>query len=114
MYRASHLLVKHEESRRCSSWKDVDGHQIRARTKQQAVEILNGHRQRIVNKEVSFADLARTESDCGSAAQGGDLGEFGPGMMQAPFEQAVKNLKVGELSGIVHTESGAHIILRTK
>ena len=44
----------------------------------------------------------------------GDLGEFGPGMMQAAFEDAVAALKVGELSGVVVSDSGVHIILRTQ
>ena len=60
-----------------------------------------------------FATLAAKESDCGSAAQGGDLNFFGPGQMQKPFEDETFALKVGELSGIVDTDSGLHIILRT-
>jgi NIMA-interacting peptidyl-prolyl cis-trans isomerase 1 len=38
---------------------------------------------------------------------------FGPGAMQKPFEDAVLALKVGELSGIVKSDSGLHIILRS-
>ena len=53
-------------------------------------------------------------SDCGSAAQGGDLNRFGRGDMQKPFEDATYALKVGELSDIVDTDSGVHIILRTE
>jgi hypothetical protein len=49
-----------------------------------------------------------------SAAKAGDLGEFGPGQMQAPFEHATYALRVGDLSDIVQTDSGVHIILRTK
>ena len=48
-----------------------------------------------------------------SAKQGGDLGQFGRGQMQKPFEDATYALAVGALSGIVDTESGVHIILRT-
>ncbi len=36
----------------------------------------------------AFMELAKTESDCSSAARGGDLGSFGPGQMQRPFEAA--------------------------
>jgi parvulin-like peptidyl-prolyl isomerase len=61
-----------------------------------------------------FETLAKDFSNCGSASQGGDLGEFSKGMMVKPFEDAVLNLKVGETSGIVKTQFGHHIILRTK
>lgn len=54
-----------------------------------------------------------TSSDCSSAKAGGDLGFFGRGQMQKPFEDATFALPVGGLSGIVQTESGTHIILRT-
>lgn len=60
-----------------------------------------------------FAALAYHRSDCGSFQNGGDLGEFGPGEMQAPFEAATKALKPGQLSGMVETDSGLHIIYRT-
>lgn len=58
-----------------------------------------------------FAELAKQHSqDPGSAANGGDLGQFGPGMMVKPFEEAVFNLKTGEISGLVQTDFGFHII----
>ena len=44
---------------------------------------------------------------------GGDLGEWGRGQMQKPFEEATYALKVGQMSGIVDTDSGVHVILRT-
>eukprot|EP00051_Salpingoeca_urceolata_P026682 m.478188 g.478188 ORF g.478188 m.478188 type:complete len:118 (+) comp21064_c0_seq1:140-493(+) len=112
-WRASHILVKHEESRRCASWRDEDGKQIRARSKDQATAILREYREKIVADPAQFEAIASTDSDCGSAAQGGDVGLFGPGEMQQPFEDAVKSLKVGELSDVVYTDSGAHIIKRT-
>jgi len=111
--RASHLLVKHQGSRRPASWKDPDGVLITKRTQADAINLLNQYRTRIVNNEISFADLARTESDCSSAKHGGDLGLFGKGEMQPSFEEAAFSLKVGELSQIVHSDSGSHLILRT-
>ncbi|MEO6422797.1 MAG: SurA N-terminal domain-containing protein [Candidatus Nitrotoga sp.] len=58
-----------------------------------------------------FAELAKQYSqDPGSASNGGDLGQFGPGMMVKPFEDAVYNLKVGEISSLVQTDFGFHII----
>ena len=41
------------------------------------------------------------------------IGEFGRGQMQKPFEDATYSLKVGEISDIVDTDSGVHIIQRT-
>jgi NIMA-interacting peptidyl-prolyl cis-trans isomerase 1 len=60
-----------------------------------------------------FAGLAGTESDCSSAKRGGDLGWFEHGTMQKPFSDAAFALDVGELSQVVDTDSGVHLILRT-
>ncbi|XP_055897594.1 putative peptidyl-prolyl cis-trans isomerase dodo [Biomphalaria glabrata] len=105
----SHLLVKHRDSRRPQNWK---GEQI-TRSKEEALELLQKYRNKIVNEEASFAELAEKYSDCSSARKGGDLGPFGPGQMQRPFEEASFKLQVGELSEPISTDSGVHIILRT-
>jgi peptidyl-prolyl cis-trans isomerase D len=58
-----------------------------------------------------FADLAREKSDdTGSKVNGGDLGYFGRGAMVKPFEDAVFRMKVGEISGLVESDFGFHII----
>ena len=61
-----------------------------------------------------FAELAKQYSkDPGSAQKGGDLGFFSRGMMVKPFDDAVFSLKDGEISGIVESDFGHHIIKLT-
>lgn len=60
-----------------------------------------------------FAALAKKESDCPSSARGGDLGEFPRGQMTPPFDKAVFSLKPNEISPVVETEFGYHVIKLT-
>eukprot|EP00035_Acanthoeca_spectabilis_P024136 m.452493 g.452493 ORF g.452493 m.452493 type:complete len:165 (-) comp20339_c0_seq1:74-568(-) len=107
---ASHILAKHAGSRRPASWRQDPI----TRTLEEATEIIKAHRAAIVAGEKDFAEIAKTESDCSSAKRGGDLGPFGRGKMQPPFEKATFALKVGEISDLVFTDSGVHIIKRTE
>ncbi|GLT39227.1 hypothetical protein SLA2020_134330 [Shorea laevis] len=111
--RASHILIKHQGSRRKASWKDPEGRVISNTTKESAVSQLKAAREDIVSGKTKFEEVASRYSDCSSAKRGGDLGPFGRGHMQKPFEEATYSLKVGEISDIVETDSGVHIILRT-
>lgn len=106
---ASHLLVKHRESRRPASWRN-DNITI---SKEEALETLQGFEEQIKSGEKSFEELASQYSDCSSAKRGGDLGPFSRGQMQKPFEDATFGLEVGKMSGPVWTDSGVHLILRT-
>ena len=59
-----------------------------------------------------LADLAPTDSDCPSKRMGGNLGVFAPGQKPPGLEKAVCALKVGEMSEVVETSLGFHIIQR--
>lgn len=60
----------------------------------------------------SFEQLAKDFSECPSGKEGGNLGEFGKGMMVPSFEKAAFQLLPGEVSGIVRTQFGFHLIKR--
>ncbi|KAH9818073.1 hypothetical protein DFH28DRAFT_888707, partial [Melampsora americana] len=112
--RASHLLIKHDQSRRPSSWKEVKI----TRTLNESIEILKKYEEILkplkgIELQERFQSIAKTESDCSSHSNGGDLGEFKKGQMQRSFEEISFKLKIGELSGMVKTDSGVHLILRT-
>lgn len=67
--------------------------------------------QQVKQSPNKFAALAKQYSqDPGSAANGGDLGLFGRGAMVKPFEDAVFSLNAGEISGLVQSDFGFHII----
>lgn len=57
-----------------------------------------------------FADLAKEHSGCPSGRDGGNLGEFGPGMMVPEFDKVVFSAPVGEVQGPVQTQFGYHLL----
>jgi foldase protein PrsA len=78
----------------------------KAEMKERAEEVLEK-----AKSGVDFGKLAKEYSDdVGTASQGGNLGEFSRGVMVAPFEEACFKLKVGEISDIVESIYGYHII----
>lgn len=63
-----------------------------------------------VRKGEDFAKLAAAHSSCPSKSKGGDLGYFEKGQMAPGFEEVAFNMKKGEISGLVRTPFGYHII----
>jgi len=87
----------------------IQASHILVETQEEAQQILEE-----LSSGSDFGLIARERSiDPGSGPAGGDLGWFGRGQMVAPFEQAALALEVGEISGIVETDFGYHIILLT-
>ena len=79
-------------------------------SQEQARRRLTDLKERIVNQAAQFADLARLQSNDGSASRGGDLGWVYPGDTVPEFEKAMNELKTGELSEPVQTQFGWHLI----
>jgi len=99
--RARHILIRPDLSD-----PNVDPNQAKAKAKAQAEELLN----KIKKEGADFATLAKTYSDCPSGKNGGDLGYFERGKMVPAFEKAAFALKPGQVSDIVETRFGYHII----
>ena len=57
-----------------------------------------------------FADIAKQNSNCPSGSEGGDLGEFGPGMMVPEFDKVVFSAEVSSVQGPVKTQFGYHLL----
>jgi NIMA-interacting peptidyl-prolyl cis-trans isomerase 1 len=114
-----HILRKHNGSRRPSSWRQEKITQSIEEARQQ----VGAFRNELASIQESkgydamfqrFQEIAHDNSDCGSHERGGDLGVFGRGQMQKPFEDCSFRLQVGELSNLVETDSGVHILLRVR
>jgi peptidyl-prolyl cis-trans isomerase D len=96
--RASHILIKADKSAPAD---------VRAKAKAKAEALLA----EVKKNPSSFAELARKNSeDPGSAARGGDLDFFARGAMVKPFEDAAFSLKPGQISGLVESDFGYHVI----
>ncbi len=80
---------------------------ILAKTEQEARTILER-----IKKREKFSNIAQEVSLCPSGKRGGDLGTFGRGKMLKEFENAAFAINKGEISGIVKTKFGYHIIKR--
>ncbi len=85
--------------------KQVKASHILVKTEGEARKILEE-----LKKGANFAKLAKQFSECPSKKKGGNLGWFGRGKMVREFENAAFSLKKGEISDIVKTQFGYHII----
>ena len=63
-----------------------------------------------IEQGADFAALAQQHSSCPSGQQGGDLGEFGPGMMVKEFDEVVFSADVNTVQGPVQTQFGFHLL----
>jgi len=97
--RASHILAKVDAGA-------SDADKKKARQKIEDV-------QKKVKKGEDFGTLAKQYSDCPSSAKGGDLDYFQRGQMVKPFEDTAFAMKVGDVSNIVETQFGYHLIKLT-
>ncbi len=95
--KAKHILLKVEPD---------DTEEVKNKVKERAEKVLEKAR-----KGEGFAALAKEYSEGPSKSQGGDLGYFKTGQMEPPFEEAAFALKKGEISDLVQTRFGYHIIL---
>ena len=95
--KARHILFKLDQG---------DSDEVKDDAKKRALTVLEKAR-----KGEDFAGLAKEYSEGPSKSQGGDLGYFGVGQMETPFEEAAFALKKGEISDLVQTRFGYHIIL---
>lgn len=98
--RASHILIKPD-----TTDSNIDPNEAKAQAKVRAKDLLEQ-----VRDGADFATLARANSGCPSAAKGGDLNFFGRGRMTPAFEKVAFKLKVGQVSDVVETQFGYHII----
>ncbi|NOQ81290.1 MAG: peptidylprolyl isomerase [Methylophaga sp.] len=63
-----------------------------------------------IEEGTDFAEVAKQNSSCPSGASGGDLGEFGPGMMVPEFDKVVFSAPVNTVQGPVKTQFGYHLL----
>ncbi len=98
--RASHILISTEPTDA-----SADANQVKAQAREKAERLLKQ-----VKEGADFATVAKENSSCPSAANGGDLGFYPRGEWAKPFEDAAFAMKVGEISDLVETQFGYHII----
>ncbi len=101
---ASHILIAYEGASRSSA----------TRTQEEALELIESIENELSANELTFEEAAGEYSDCPSSQVGGDLGPFSRNVMDPAFEEAAFSIEPGEMSEIVETPFGYHLILRTE
>lgn len=110
--RCAHILLKHTGSRNPIN---RNNNIPVTRNKEEAIKQMKLNLEHIKRSEApdrAFKDMAMKISECSSARAGGDLGFFTFSQMQQSFSEAAFALNVGEVSDIVDSASGIHLIYR--
>ena len=102
--RARHILISYKGASRATV----------ARSKEEARKLAESVREMALKPGADFAALVQKYSDAPDKSRGGDVGVFDRGLMIAAFENAAFALKVGEISPMVETRYGFHILQRTE
>jgi hypothetical protein len=102
---ASHILISYKGADRADA--DI------SRSKEEAKAEAERIRKLIVDDGKDFAEMAKTHSDGPSSTKGGDLGKFKFEVMAKPFSEAAFALGIDEVSEVVETGFGFHVIKRT-
>ncbi|KAH0486120.1 MAG: hypothetical protein KVP17_001555 [Porospora cf. gigantea B] len=110
--RCLHLLLKHANSRNPLSRRTKRPVKLTPEEAAQELADIEEHLVACTDVEAEFRRIAKDRSDCGSYKKAGDLGFFERGTMQKPFEDVAFALKVGELSSVVCSDTGVHLIYR--
>jgi hypothetical protein len=106
MFAAKHLLVMYKGGRRAPEGI--------TRTKDEAKARATEAQKKAKDGKIKFEDLVKEYSDEPRAGErGGDLGTFPKGSMVPEFQAALDKMKIGEISDVVETPFGFHVILRT-
>lgn len=98
-----------ENKERFVSEAEVSARHILVKSEEEGNEVLKA-----IEEGMDFSEAAQKFSNCPSKERGGDLGSFGRGRMVPEFEEAAFNLNEGEMSGLVQTQFGYHVILTDK